>query len=445
MAKPTRPATTDAMPLLALLILVPLLCLWASLHLRRQQRLLHDLPTSKADGVFIGLVELKGTAESPAPLCSYLAGQSCIHYAWRVEEHWSRTVIESYTDDKGRPQTRTRHESGWTTVAEGGESQDFYVRDDSGAVLVRPQGAKIDPLPFFNETVGRGHLLYYDKGPPTAVADSDHERRFAETGLPLHVPLFVVGQARERADVVAPEIAASRDAAMFLISTRSEEKVQSAYAGWSWFWWALGLLATGVPLFIGFSDARPSPIGPPILLTAPLAVYLLLWGIGWIWMAFNSLVGLRNRVRQGWSLIDVQLKRRHDLIPNLVTAVSGLTAHEQTVQTALAALRAQAQATPPGAAGPDFDGLVGSLCAVIEKYPQLTAQPSFGALHRSLVETEQRIALARTYYNDIATHFATRLEQVPDRWIARLGGMRPEPLLGAENFERAPVAVNFAR
>ena len=155
-------------------------------------------------------------------------------------------------------------------------------------------------------------------------------------------------------------------------------------------------------------------------------------------------MGLRNRVRQGWSLIEVQLKRRHDLIPNLLAAVSALSGHERTVQTAIAALRAQFDATRPGVAGPDFAGLAGNLRAVVEAYPELVAHGEFARLHATLVETEQRIALARTYYNDIATHFATRLEQFPDRWVAGLGRMRAEPLLTAASFERAPVAVEFA-
>ena len=81
----------------------------------------------------------------------------------------------------------------------------------------------------------------------------------------------------------------------------------------------------------------------------------------------------------------------------------------------------------------------------MEKYPSLTAQPGFAALHAQLVETEQRVALARTYYNDIATHFATRLAIVPDNLVARLGAMSPEPLLAATDFERATVPVSFAR
>jgi len=88
----------------------------------RRKRLIDDVPTSKTQGVFIGLAELKGTAESEVPLTSYLAGISCVQYVWQVDEHWSRTVHETYTDAKGHTQTRTRTESGWTKVAGGGES-----------------------------------------------------------------------------------------------------------------------------------------------------------------------------------------------------------------------------------------------------------------------------------------------------------------------------------
>jgi hypothetical protein len=95
-------------------------------------------------------------------------------------------------------------------------------------------------------------------------------------------------------------------------------------------------------------------------------------------------------------------------------------------------------------AGPDPAALAPALRVVVERYPVLTADTGFAALHREMVETEQRIALARTYYNDIATHYATRLELVPDRFVARLRDLRPEPLLAAADFERAPVNVTFA-
>jgi hypothetical protein len=149
-------------------------------------------------------------------------------------------------------------------------------------------------------------------------------------------------------------------------------------------------------------------------------------------------------VRQGWSLIDVELKRRHDLIPGLAAAVAALSSHEASVQSAVAALRAQETATRAGDPGADFAGVAGTLRAVAEKYPNLVAQEGFGRLSGQLVETEQRIALARTYYNDIAAHFATRVAQIPDAWLAALGGIRAEPLLAAAGFERAPVKVSLA-
>lgn len=419
-----------------------MLLLWGSLRLRRRQRLLADMPTSKAAGVFVGLSELKGSAECESPCTSFLAETVCVYFSYTVEEQWSRMVTSTTTDSKGRSRTVTRRESGWTTVAEGKDSVDFYLQDETGAVRVRPDGAKIEPLTLLNQSVARDDPLYYAKGPDSAVTNSDHRRRFVEHGIPLHAPLFVVGQARERDDVVAAEIAADREAELFLISTRSEEKVQSGYGAWSWFCLVLGLgfLAGGLLLF---ESQRPSPfiLGRMIGLGAG---YFAAFGVGWVWMLYNSLVGLRERTRQGWSLVDIQLKRRHDLIPGLAAACAGLATHEGETQTALAALRAQQQATPPGVPGADFAGVAGEVRAIIERYPAIVAQEGFAKLHRELVDTEQRVALARAYYNDIATAFTIRLERVPDRWVAALGRMQPPSLLHADNFERANVTVNFA-
>jgi len=115
------------LPLLAVILgsLGALGCLIAAFRALRHKRLIDDLPTSKTQGVFIGLAELKGTAESETPLMSYLAGVSCVLYDWHVEEHWSRMVTETYTDAKGHTQTRTRVESGWKKIAEGGQSVPF--------------------------------------------------------------------------------------------------------------------------------------------------------------------------------------------------------------------------------------------------------------------------------------------------------------------------------
>lgn len=424
--------------------LLSLVCLAFALRAGKRKRLVDNLPTSKTTGVFIGLVELKGTAEAAAPLVSYLAGQPCVQYQWTVEEHWSRTVTETYTDSEGKTQTRIRHESGWKTVDQGGEVAPFYLQDDCGVLLVRPDGARIESSTIFDETCGTSSPLYYGKGPQAAVADSDFRRRFRETALPLHAQLYVMGQSRERQDVVAPEIAFDKDAPLFLISTRTEKQISSGFRGIFWGLVALGL-ALGVAGWLGRDVAlKADPGGDLAAYGLAALAFGVVAALGWSWMVYNSLVDLRQRVRQGWSQVDVQLKRRADLIPNLVQSVRGLRDHEASLQSELAALRGQLEATPPGVEGPDHRACSAILLAVQERYPELKADTSFLALQKNLVDTEQRIALARGYFNEIATFYNTRLEVVPDRFIAALGRLQPQPLMAANDFERAPVEVNLA-
>lgn len=420
-----------------------LLCLIAAFREGKLRRLVENLPISKTTGVFIGLVDLKGTAETAAPLTSYLAQQPCVAYSWNVAEHWQRIVTETYTDSDGKTQTRTRTESGWRTVASGGEMVPFYLRDDCGVVLIRPEGAKLEPKTLYDETCGRGDPLYYAKGPADAIANSTHRRRFTEEGILQHALICVIGQARERQDVVAAEIAQDRRAPLFLISTRTREQVSSGMKWGQWLW-TLGGLVLAIAGFVWQeADARHDlQTGLPTY-AAVGGGFLAAAALGWIWMVYNSLIDLRNRVRQAWSLVDVQLQRRHDLIPNLVQSVQGYSDYERRLQPELAALRGELGATPPGVAGPDYRAVAGHVVAIAEHYPQLKADANFMALHKSLVDTEQRIALARGYFNDIATHYNTRLEIVPERYVAALAGMKPQVLMAANEFERAAVQVDM--
>ena len=423
--------------------LLALVCLLFALRAAKRKRLVDNIPTSKTSGVFIGLVELKGTAEAEKPLTSYLAEQPCVDYQWMIEEHWSRTVTENYTDSQGRTQTRTRQESGWTKVADGGEMIPFYLKDDCGIILVRPQGSKVERMKIFNQTCDPSDSLYYSKGPAAAVSNSDYRRRFTENAVLCHAQLYVMGQARERSDVVAPEIAQDKSAPIFLISTRTEKQISS---GFRWSFWGLSFL--GLALCVAGFVARDLAFNVEpardlaTYLLAALA-YLVVAGLGWVWMVYNSLVDVRQRVRQGWSQVDVQLKRRHDLIPGLVETVKGLRDYERNLQTELAGLRSQMEATPPGVAGPDHRACGTILLAIQERYPELKANESFLNLQKNLMDTEQRIALARGYFNEIATFYNTRLQVVPDRFIAALGGVLPQPLMAANDFERAPVKANL--
>ncbi len=135
----------------------------------------------------------------------------------------------------------------------------------------------------------------------------------------------MLGQARERQDAVAAEIARDKTVPMFLISTRSEKQISRGYGRWSWIFLALGLL---LALGGAAGGAVLSRTPGAALAGWPFAVmglgYLALLLIIWVWTTFNSLINLHHRVAQGWSQVEVQIKRRHDLIPNLVQAVSGL-------------------------------------------------------------------------------------------------------------------------
>lgn len=405
-----------------------------ALNAGRKRRLLDDTPVSKALGVFVGEVELEGVCVRRDPFISYLAERPCVLYRWSIEEHWRRRRTETYTDDKGRTRTRTVIDTGSDTVASGGEQGGFYLQDETGYVWVDPEGADLETLTMFSRHVDRDDPLYYGKGPDGSVEGSTGERSFAEYGLVVGTPLFIRGRASERTDVVAAQIKHEAKADMFIITPRKEKELSdgkaTAYVLWNFFGAAcLGgfgaaVAAAGEPRYFQFG------------FLGGLLAYLWFLGLGWVWMVFNSLTGLRNRVRQASSLIDVQLKRRADLIPPLVACVQGFRAHEASVQALVAALRAQAAGARPAAAAP-------SLLALAEQYPELKGQAVFAELSRSLVETEDRIALARAYHANIATFYSTRLERVPDRYVARLVKMSPEPLFAADGFERPAQRIAF--
>jgi hypothetical protein len=409
--------------------LLSLGCLLGAFRSFRRRSLSEGLPTSRALGVFIGLVEMKGTAVCEDPLVSYIAGASCVYYAYTIEEEWERTT----TDSNGRIKT----EKGWTEIDKGEESTNFYVKDSSGAILVRPKGAEVDGQEIIHRIVGRFDPLYA-KGGSGSISDSTGRRRIIEKVIRTQAPVYLIGKARERKDMVAAEIAEDETAEMFFISAHNEDEVQSSF-----FWHGIAWTIVGLVLLVGGfvleDNLTDVPWRPRVPFYAMLMIpYFAAWSVAWVWNAFNFLIGLRNRVREGWALIDIQLKRRADLIPNLVMIVQALRDHEGVLQPHLALLRAQA-----GALRGDARALKPALAAVQEKYPVLRAMAPFQNLQKNLIETEERIALARDYYNAIAMHFNTRLEQIPDRWVAALTMTRRFDLVAAQGFERAPIKVDF--
>ncbi len=406
-----------------------------------KKRVIDDIPTSKTRGVFIGLVELKGTAETPAPLVSYLAENECVYYTWDISEHWQRWVTETYTDSDGKMKTRQKLETGWSTVDSGGDIQPFELHDEEGHIVVHPDRAKITGITVMDETVGRSHPLYYGKGPARSIMDSTHRRRFTETVFPRGHDVYLLGYSCLPEGADRPVIAYSPDAPMYLISTQNEEKVAGHYGCLFNGMFTLGGILATIPFFCVANQG--AVLEQCLLALIPLGVYLFLWAVCWAYVVYMSMVMVKNRVLQGLSNLDVELKRRHDLVPNLVRAVSGLKVHEQAVETLLAELRGehyhsgdvQRELTAGPAEGETPRGvhlLLPTVTAVVERYPELTANENFMALERELQNTENKIALARAYYNDITTNYNTRLETFPDSVIAALCGLRTYSLLGRE-------------
>ena len=149
---------------------------------------------------------------------------------------------------------------------------------------------------------------------------------------------------------------------------------------------------------------------------------------------YNSLVQLRVRSDSAWSDIDVQLKRRHDLIPNLVETVKGYATHEKTTFENIAKFRSQAmQASGPvdkAAAENQLTGALKSLFAVAENYPQLQASQEFTQLQNSLSETEDAIQNSRRYYNAVVRDLNTKVAQFPSNLVASAFGFRPREFFG---------------
>jgi len=433
--------------LVAAVALLALVAVVMSVRSSRMRRYLHDTPTSPVAGVFVGDVEVQGTAETDGPLQTYLSEMPCVHHAWSIREHWQRWVTETYRDSKGNTRTRQRLESGATTIASGGAQIPFYLRDETGVLLIRPEGASIEPLQTVEFTCGPDHPSYYGKGPAGAVGDSIHRRTFHEDAIPLHRPLFIAGRARERSDLVAAEIAQDADARLFLITVRDERAIGRGYSIAAWVWAVLAmLLALGAAAILQARPGRSIGFDPVPFVVAVLACIAAIGG-AWGWMAFNSIVTLRQRVRRAWSNIEVELSRRAELLPNLAAAVQGARLHERDTQQVLAVLRAQAAIAPAEAraAGERVRGVMPVLRAVVEAYPDLTTQANFLALQGELSHTESRIALARSYYNGIAASFNTRLLVVPDRFLAAVARLKPFDLFQATDLERDVPQVQFAR
>jgi LemA protein len=163
--------------------------------------------------------------------------------------------------------------------------------------------------------------------------------------------------------------------------------------------------------------------------------------------SYNGLVRLRNRIDNAWAQIDVQLRRRYDLIPNLVNTVKGYAAHEKGTFEAVTQARANAINATGVAQQAQAENVITSalksLFAVAEAYPDLKANQNFLALQEELTSTEGRIAYARQFYNDSVLKLNTKIQSFPSNILAGMFGFKSRDYFEADDTSRGPVSVQF--
>lgn len=181
----------------------------------------------------------------------------------------------------------------------------------------------------------------------------------------------------------------------------------------------------------------------PLLIAGIVVGAILLW----LLFTYNSLITLRNRVREAWSQIDIQLKRRSSLIPNLVEAVKGYAKHEKEVfENVTKARSALMSAKDPGhkaAANDMLTGALKSLFAVAEAYPNLRASENFKQLQDEVSDTETKVAASRQFYNSNVLDLNNNIETFPTALVANMFGFTKEEFFKATEAEKADIQVKF--
>jgi LemA protein len=179
-----------------------------------------------------------------------------------------------------------------------------------------------------------------------------------------------------------------------------------------------------------------------------IAIIFIVVVVGFVVMTYNGFVSLKNRARNAWSDIDVQLKRRYDLIPNLVETVKGYASHEKSIFEDVARLRSGAmQIEGAGArsseAEAQLSGAIKTLFAVAESYPDLKADQNFRDLQKQLTEVEDNVQYSRRYYNAVVRDFNTKCELFPSSVIGSWFGFKPMQYFQASEEERGSVRVDM--
>ncbi len=401
----------------------------------RRRRVYADLGTTPAAAVSAGRNEVKGRAWHAEPLSSHLTATACVWWSYLLEEERQHTRTVTNTDPKGNTSTHTETYTEWHEIDDRADACEAVdVVDESGSVRVVLRGAKIGP----RETVRE---IFSEKEERSLLSrlvtfDSRTGRyRRTERVIAIGDALFVVGEASLPDDVAAPQI---DHGSPFIVSTRSEESHRNRLG------WAVPVLVL-VALACA-AVAGNAVVAGPAGVAGGVGVVVVGVGAAVLVIVFNRLRLLDQQAARSWSLIDIQLTRRHDLIPQLASVARAGAGHER------AALETATVQRSTGAPTPDEANRevaaqtrhIESLLATIEAYPQLKADSGFRRLAHELADTENRIAGAREFYNTTVTLLRDRAGTFPGLLVARWAEPRRYELFSAEGFHRTVPKPVFA-
>lgn len=377
-----------------------------------RKRLVENLPTTPTSGVAYGLVEVRGLVDLPEDedeaLWGPLSQQPCVAYFYRISE-------------KRRSGKRTK----WVTIREEQRRRVFRCIDREGVIGVDPEGAEIDP---WRQRVRRKGRLKYE-----------------EKWIRLGDPVFVLGPATldsERGDrlrIARPPLVeeAGKDRP-FLVSGFREAHVLKKGAAKAA---AILTAAFCAFLFSGLMfSATLGSFNPASYLVAALVGPLLMIVVVVV-LHFNDLIFLRERCRRNRANVDVALKKRYELIPQIVRVVSETMAHEKRLQQAVAELRTAGEGQGMSLRLGEAHAAVAGLWALGEDYPEIRSGGPVAELSRQLVVCENEIAFISQAYNDAVEVYNARIASFPDLLLARWAGFRPLGWIGDRAEKLGPIRV----
>jgi LemA protein len=415
-------------------VLAPL-AFYAAFAMLRRRQLLAQTPTSRCAAVFMGWNEVRGSAYTPTPSTSHFSQLACVYWQYSVEEEIRTTRTITSTDAQGHTSTRTQTDYSWNTIDAGGDRKPLFVVDPTGSVAVSFEGASVRPTSAVDRILG--HRPFFGGDGPTGRI------REREQVIAVGEAVFVCGDAVLDDQTHAPVIRGN-EGGPFVIATgeQAESRVRSRFEAGGFFlaFLAVGLCATASVLaFLREGDSVSVEWIPGLVIGLAVLAGCALT------LAYNGLVRVRNRADRAFSLVDVMLQRRHDLIGNLVEVVRGYAQHEQQLQAQLAALRSAAR-TDVATADTDASEqtvLAREVFARAEAYPAVKADDAFTRFQRALSDAEDRIGAAREFYNESVTALRDRTHTFPGSLLARFGDFHDRPLFAPDAFERSTEHVSF--